>query len=162
MTSKILLDELQVFVREKTKDMLLPAIVNKNSGEDRERPPEIHQMQLPDKDAEVSRAPYVLLQFIKSTDDQKPGGEPECKCMVRIVAATYSLNGTEGSLALENLLTHIKLELIRAGVIGGQFLLVPPLETFIYPDNSSPVFLGEMMTTFKLPAMESEVSNIWH
>lgn len=162
MTPKILLDELQAFIKEKTKDMLLPAIVNKSSGEDRERPAKIHKGQLPDKDAEVSRVPYVLLQFIKSTDDQKPGEDPECECMVRIVAATYSLDGAEGSASLENLLTRIKLELIKAGVIGGQFLLRPPLETFIYPDSEPPIFLGEMMTRFKLPAMESEVMRIWH
>jgi hypothetical protein len=162
MTPKILLEELQMFIAGKTKDMVLPAAVNKDSGEKKERPAEIHIGQLPDKDAEVSRVPYVLLQFIKSTDDQKPSEAPECECMVRIVAATYSLDGAEGSASLENLLTHIRLELIRAGIIGGQFLLRPPLETFIYPDCTPPIFLGEMMTRFKLPAMESEVERIWH
>ena len=79
-----------------------------------------------------------------------------------MVLLSGSLDGAEGSASLENLLTRIKLELIKAGVIGGQFLLRPPLETFIYPDSEPPIFLGEMMTRFKLPAMESEVMRIWH
>ncbi len=162
MTPEILLDELQKFIKEKTKEMLLPVRVDKNSGKSKERAPEVHKMRLPDKEAETRQIPYVLLQFIKSTDDQKPGKEPESKCNVRIIAATYSEDGAEGATCVMNLLTRIKLELIKAGVIGGQFLLCPPLETFIYPDSTPPYYLGEMMTVFRLPAMESEVERLWH
>lgn len=162
MTPEILLDELQKFVKEKTKDMLLPVRVDKNSGENKERAAEVHKMRLPNKDAETRLIPYVLLQFIKSTDDQQQGQEPESKCNVRIVAATYSEDGAEGSTGVMNLLTRIKLELIRAGVIGGQFLLQPPLEMIVYPDSTPPYYLGEMMVVFRLPAMESEVERLWY
>lgn len=162
MTPIILLDELQKFIEEKTKNMLLPIRVDKNSGQSNERVAEVHKMRLPNKDAETKLIPYILLQFIKSTDDQQPGQNAECKCNVRIVAATYSENSEEGAMCVLNLLTRIKLELIKVGVVGNQFLLCPPIETIVYPDSSPPYYLGEMMSTWKLPAMESEVLRLWH
>jgi len=162
MTPQILLDELEAFVRDKTQNMLLAAGVAENSGENRERTAEVYQMHLPDNEPDEVLIPYILLQFIKSKDDQQPGTPPECKAYVRIVAATYSENGADGAMSIMNLLTRLKLELIKAGVIGGQFLLAPPLEMFIYPDNTLPFFLGEMMAVFKSPAMESEVERLWH
>lgn len=162
MTPIILIDEMQKFIEEKTRDLLLPVRVEKNSGKSKERAPEIHKMRLPNRDAETKLVPYILLQFIKSTDDQQQGQEPECKCNVRIVAATYSENEEEGAICVLNLLTRIRFEFIRTGMIGEQFLLCPPLEMFIYPDSTAPYYLGEMMSTWKIPAIESEVETLWH
>lgn len=162
MTPIALLDELQKFIEEKTQDMLLPVRVDKGSGKSNERAAEVHKMRLPNKDAETKLIPYILLQFIKGTDDQQPGQNAECKCNVRIVAATYSENAEEGATCVLNLLTRVKLELIKAGVVGNQFLLCPPLEMFVYPDSTPPYYLGEMMSVWKLPAMESEVERLWH
>lgn len=63
-------------------------------------------MRLPTKKAQTERVPYLLLQYIKSTDTQEPGQEPESVCTVRIVAATYSEDESEGATCVLNLLTR--------------------------------------------------------
>lgn len=70
MTPLELLDALKAFIEENTKDILLPVRVDRKSGEAKERPAEVYKMRLPTKDAETKRIPYVLLQYIKSTDTQ--------------------------------------------------------------------------------------------
>lgn len=161
MTPLDLLDALKAFVEEETKDILLPVRVDRKSGEKNERAAEVHKMRLPDKKAETARIPYILLQFIKSTDKQEAGERPESGCMVRIVAATYSENGAEGAMCVLNLLTRIRITLLKDGVIAGRFMLKPPLEMIVYPDSTPPYYLGEMMTEWVMPIVESEVQKEW-
>ena len=161
MTPLQLLDALEVFVKDETKDILLPVRVDRKSGKPKERPAEIHKMRLPNKAAEIERIPYILLQYIKSTDTQEEGQPLESTCMVRIVAATYSENSEEGATCVLNLLTRIRIALFRDNVIDGRFLLKPPLEMIVYPDSTAPYYLGEMMTEWVMPAIESEVQKIW-
>ena len=118
-------------------------------------------MRLPTKDAETKRIPYVLLQYIKSTDTQTAGEMPESSCMVRIVAATYSEDGEEGALCVLNLLTRIRIAFLRDGVIAEHFMLKPPIEMIVYPDSTPPYYLGEMMTEWRMPIVESEVQKVW-
>lgn len=161
MTSLDLLDVLEDFVRRETKDILLPVRVDRKSGKQKERAAEVYKMRLPNKTAQTERVPYLLLQYIKSTDTQEPGEQPECECMVRIVAATYSEDESEGATCVLNLLNRIRLALLKDGVIGGRYMLKPPLEMIVYPDSTAPYYLGEMMTTWDIPTIESEVQKIW-
>lgn len=161
MTPLELLDALKAFIEENTKDILLPVRVDRKSGEAKERPAEVYKMRLPTKDAETKRIPYVLLQYIKSTDTQTAGEPPESSCMVRIVAATYSEDGEEGALCVLNLLTRIRIALLRDGVIAERFMLKPPIEMIVYPDSTPPYYLGEMMTEWRMPIVESEVQKVW-
>lgn len=150
MTPLDLLDVLEEFVRRETKDMLLPVRVDRRSGEPKERPAEIYKMRLPTKKAQTERVPYLLLQYIKSTDTQEPGQEPESVCTVRIVAATYSEDESEGATCVLNLLTRIRVALLKDGVIGERYMLKPPLEMIVYPDGTTaPYYLGEMMTEWE-------------
>lgn len=161
MTPAVLLDELKKFIEEATKDMLLPVNVKSGSGKPKERPPEIYLMRLPSKDAELQQIPYVLLQFLKNTDSQQAGEHPESVSMVRIVAATYGKDHSEGALCVLNVLTRIRVALLRSGMIGGQFILKPPVEMIVYPESSPPYFLGEMVTNWATPTIESEASILW-
>lgn len=98
------------------------------------------------------------MQYIKSTDTQEPGQEPESVCTVRIVAATYSEDESEGATCVLNLLTRIRVALLKDGVIGERYMLKPPLEMIVYPDGTTaPYYLGEMMTEWEMPVVESEV-----
>lgn len=72
------------------------------------------------KPAQTERVPYLLLQYIKSTDTQEQGQEPESECTVRIVAATYSEDESEGAMCVLNLLTRIRVALLKDGVVGGR------------------------------------------
>ena len=161
MTPLELLDALKAFIEENTKDILLPVRVDRKSGEAKERPAEVYKMRLPTKDAETKRIPYVLLQYIKSTDTQTAGEMPESSCMVRVVVATYSEDGEEGALCVLNLLTRIRIAFLRDGVIAERFMLKLPIEMIVYPDSTPPYYLGEMMTEWKMPIVESEVQKVW-
>ena len=161
MTPLELLDASKAFIEENTKDILLPVRVDRKSGEAKERPAEVYKMRLPTKDAETKRIPYVLLQYIKSTDTQTAGEPPESSCMVRIVAATYSEDGEEGAMCVLNLLTRIRIAFLRDGVIAERFMLKPPIEMIVYPDSTPPYYLGEMMTEWRMPIVESEVQKVW-
>lgn len=161
MTPLVLLDALQAFIKETTKDILLPVRVDRKSGEQKERPAEVYKMRLPNKTAQTERVPYILLQYIKSTDKQDAGQPPESDCMVRIVVATYSEDQSEGALCVLNLLTRIRVALLKDGIVGGQFMLKPPLEMIVYPDSTAPYYLGEMITEWDMPIIESEVQSVW-
>ena len=161
MTPLQLLDALEAFVKQETKDILLPVRVDRKSGENKERAAEVYKMRLPNKTAQTERVPYLLLQYIKSTDTQEQGQDPESECTVRIVAATYSEDGEEGALCVLNLLTRIRIAFLRDGVIAERFMLKPPIEMIVYPDSTPPYYLGEMMTEWRMPIVESEVQKVW-
>lgn len=161
MTPLDLLDTLEDFVKRETKDILLPVRVDRKSGKAKERAAEVYKMRLPTKTAQTERIPYLLLQYIKSTDTQEPGRPTECECMVRIVAATYSEDESEGALCVLNLLTRIRLAMLKDNVIGERYTLKPPLEMIVYPDTTAPYYLGEMMTVWTMPVIESEVQKLW-
>jgi hypothetical protein len=156
MTPVILLEELKKFITQETKDLILKVKDSK-----KRRPAEVHLMRLPDMTDRIQRVPYLLLQFIKNTDEQQTGELTESVSMVRIVAAAYSENESEGSLDVLNLLTRIRTALLKERVIGKQFILKPPLEMMIYPDDTAPYYIGEIMSSWQMPPIEREVSKIW-
>lgn len=161
MTPLDLLDALKAYIEEKTKDIILPTRVDRKSGDFKERPAEVHKMRLPTKEAETQQIPYIVLQYIKSTDNQDAGQRPESTCMIRIVIATYSENEADGALCVLNLLTRIRLAFLKDGMIADRYILKPPLEMVVYPDSTPPYYLGEMITEWQMPIIESEVQAIW-
>lgn len=172
MTPVVLLGELKQFIEENTRDIILTVRPVKNKTvpgagaalaeketEDAitERAPEVHVMRLPDKDAETQRIPYILLQFLTGKDEQAPGEQPESECNIRIVVATYSEDGGKGAADLLNVITRIRVALLKAGEVGKQFLLRKPLEYVVYPDETNPYYLGEMLTIWEMPIIQREV-----
>jgi hypothetical protein len=158
MTPIILLEQLKAFIERETADLLLPCRADSESAQPKQRPAKIHLMRLPRASEEESAIPYIVLSYLTGSDTQQPNAPPESDCRVRIVAATYSANGEEGALNLLNLLTRIRIPLLRVGKIGEQFLVKSPLEMIVYPDNTEPYYLGEMMTNWVLPPIETEVN----
>lgn len=173
MTPIELLYELKKFIEETTKDIILlvrpvknkviPEPSGKGKKEMTEEQPktraaEVHLMRLPNKDAETNRIPYILLQFLTGEDTQQAGKEPDSECRIRIVVATYSEDGSAGSLDLLNVITRIRVALLKAGVIGKQFTLRKPLEYTTYPDETGAYYLGEMITVWGIPTIKREVN----
>jgi hypothetical protein len=176
MTPAILLERLKEFIQENTADIILsvrpvknktlpaaPRSKDKTADESAgnvitSRAAEVHLMRLPDKDAEENRIPYILLQLLTGVDTQEQGQRGDSEAKIRIVVATYSDNDSEGALDTLNLITRIRIALLKAGEIGKQFLLRKPLEYLIYPDDTSPYFFGEIMTIWEMPAIEREVN----
>lgn len=173
MTPVELLYELKKFIEESTKDIILsvrpvknkviPGQSDKGKNETAEEQPknraaEVHLMRLPNKDAETNRIPYILLQFLTGEDTQQAGKEPDGECKIRIVVATYSEDGSAGSMDLLNVITRIRIALLKTGVIGKQFTLRKPLEYTTYPDETGVYYLGEMITIWGIPTIKREVN----
>ena len=155
MTEIFLMETLAAFVEEHTKDIILE--VETDPGADRkERPAEVHKFGLPKKEDKIKRIPYVLLQLLKGED-----GVEDSECMIRIVAATYSEDGSAGEIDLLNLLLKIKAELKRVGMLDDRFVLHFPIEYLIYAEPAEPYHFGEMITKWGLPTMKREVEEIW-
>ena len=155
MTPIFLLETLEAFVKEHTKNIILEVEVE--PGADRkERPAEVHKMRLPKKEDKIKRIPYILLQLLKGKDEVEESG-----CMVRIVVATYSEDGSAGAYDLLNVILKIKTELERVGILDDRYVLHFPLEYLIYPEENGNYYFGEMITNWSLPETKREVEEIW-
>lgn len=158
MTPVTLLDELQEFIEDATKEILLRIKPTQRSPEGGERAAEVWKMSLPDKDSMTAKAPYIVLQVVNGLDDQNAGDEQESTCNIRFVICVYSENSSEGALDVLNLISRIRIALERQRVIGNLFTLRLPVEYLVYTDQPAPFFLGEMMTVWELPNIEREVN----
>lgn len=162
MTPIVLLDSLEEFVREATKDIKLQVRVrNQNPQEEKERAADVYKMRLPNKDDQTQKIPYILLQFLTGKDDKQEQEPEESDCKVRIVVATYSEDGGVGAYDVLNVLLRIRSELEKTGIIGNQFVLQMPLEYIVYPDSTQPYYLGEMVTNWSIPTIKREVEETW-
>jgi len=159
MTRIALLEQLREFTKAVTKDIIMPTMMEKGDAAKTERPAEVFLMRLPDSRAAKKKAPYILHQLITGNDEQRSGERAESRAMIRTIFCVYHDNEQEGSLALLNLMERLRIELLRKVVIGNQFQLdlEASLETLVYPDDTAPFFAGEIVSTWKLPAVEREV-----
>ena len=158
MTPVVLLDRLKEFAENATKDILLSERPQKGGDEPGLRPAGVHKMRLPNKEAETKLIPYILLQFLTGSDDQKSGDDPGSECRVRVVVAVYSEDESEGALDVLNVIARLRTELLKAGEVGRQFLLRMPLEYIVYPDDTAPYYMGEMITIWEMPTIKREVN----
>ena len=179
MTPIVLLDALKEFIEKCTGDIMLttsPATTEKgakkgtNKGAKRKSKPEVraagvYKMRLPERDvneATEKRVPYIVLQVLTGQDEHNPGKPEDSVCRVRIIVATYSEDGGEGANDVLNLVTRIRIELLRAGEVGAQFLLRKPLEWIVYPEDTNPYFFGELMSVWEMPAVRREINALFY
>ncbi len=160
MTRTNLLEALKVESQEATQDLLLPVTRQKEDAADPPpRAPEVYLMRLPDSKSAKKKAPYILHQFITSKDSQTPKEQPEASAVVRSIICVYHHDEQQGGLALLGLMERLRVHLLRKEVIANQFQLdlEAGLECLAYPDDTAPYYAGEIITTWKLPAIEREV-----
>lgn len=159
MTPIILLDNLEEFVKEKTKDIRLQVRVRKpGQGQEKKRAADVYKMRLPKREDQTEKIPYILLQFLTGKDGEVQEGS---NCKIRIVVATYSEDDSVGAYDVLNVILRIRSELQKVGIIGGYFVLQKPLEYIVYQDSTQPYFLGEMVTNWSVPDIKREVGERW-
>lgn len=161
MTPIILLDDLQKFIEENTKDILLEVKVRTGPATEKERAAKVYKMGLPEKDDTTQQIPYILLKVLTGADDKADNEPKESGVKVRIVIATYSQDGEQGPMALLNLILRIRERLQKQHIIGGRFCLEYPFEYIVYQDTTPPYYLGEIMTNWSIPTIEREVQELW-
>ena len=154
-----LLDSLKSFSERTIKDMIFPVKPQKGDAEQIYRCPAVYEMRLPDSTSAMRKAPYILHQVLTGSDVQSPGKSTESDTVIRSIFCVYSDDEQEGALMLLNLMERILIQLLRERVLDNQFELDldQKLESLIYPDNTAPFFAGEMVSVWKLPAVEREI-----
>ncbi len=161
MTPVFLLEAFKTFATDTLKDLILPVRPTKEEPTPSPRAPAVHLMNMPEEDAGLQKAPYVLLQLLNGTDNQDEGDKAESFCNVRVVACVYCDDAEEGGLNLLNVLVRLRTALLRKRIVGQQFTMRLPLEYLVYPDNIPPYYWGEMMTTWEFQTIEREVLGVW-
>lgn len=159
MTKVLLLDELQKFCKNTVKGFNLPTAVQKGDTEIKCRPPEVYKMRLLNSSAAKKVVPYIILQLVTGKDVQADGQPSDSIALVRLIFNVYNDDEQEGALSLLNVMEAVRIELLKKTIIADKFELdrEEGVETIIYPDNTAPYFIGEMMTTWHLPPVEQEV-----
>lgn len=153
------LEALRIFTQDAIKDLILPKRMQKGDEEQTFRPADVFLMRLPDTNAAQKKVPYVLHQLITTKDKQPSGQKPRASAVVRSVYCVYSADEQEGGLMLLNLMERMRIALLRTTIIGNRFQLdmEAGVECLVYPDDTAPYFVGEMVTNWKLPPIEREV-----
>ncbi|MFI3255431.1 MAG: hypothetical protein R3Y63_14020 [Eubacteriales bacterium] len=157
MTTSDLVDSLANFIKNATKDLMLPVRVVSDGAESKTRTPIIYKMRVPTKEAEIQQIPYIVVQHLKGKDERDENGIASCTAVIRILIATYSENQEEGAISVENIINRIRIPLLKQGIIAKKYLVNMPLEYVIYPDPIPPYYLGEMITNWQVPPVEREV-----
>lgn len=160
MNKIILLEELKAFTEAVTSEIIMPVKPQKGDTDPGGRRARIYLARLPDMNSSTKKAPYIIHQVITSKDEWKPGKEPESSALIRSIFCVYNEDGQEGGLMLLNLMEALRIPLLKQAIIGKQFELDLDVgvETLVYPDDTDKFYLGEMITTWKLPAIKREVS----
>jgi len=164
MTPIVLLDQLQAFIEACTGDIMLTTRPEKGGtlkGKPGTRAAGVYKMRLPERDvseATEKRIPYIILQVLTGQDGHEAGQPEDSFCRVRIIVATYSEDGGEGANDVLNVVTRIRVALLKAGEVGEQFLLRYPLEYIVYPEDTNPYFFGELMSIWEMPTVRREVN----
>ena len=154
-----LLEALKQFTVQEVSELLLPVHIQKPGEEQIFRPADVYLMRLPDAKSAKKKAPYIIHQLITAKDQQQPGQHPTSTVQVRSIFCVYNEDGQEGGLMLLNLMERVRIPLIRQTVIEKRYklLLDPSMEAIAYPEDSAPYYAGEMVSIWKIPAIEREV-----
>jgi len=126
------------------------------------RPAAVYLIRIKDGLSTQKVAPYILHQIITAMDAQAEGEHERGQAVLRSVFAVYCEDGEEGSLMLLNLMERLRIAFLKQRVINGQFQLdltgEGGLESLIYPDDTMPYYLGEMVSTWRMPGVQREVT----
>lgn len=152
MTPLELLEALQAYCEEITKDMRLLARVPEDGAQAAERPPAVFVGNLPDKETEKKAVPYILLKLLTGKDDSE-----ESICRVRVICVTFSEDKQENYIQCLNLVTKIKTKLLEDVVIDSRFTCQKPLEFIIYDDDLEVYQIGEIMTVWEMQQTQRDV-----
>ena len=154
-----LLESLKEFTLQATSNLIMPTHFQRRDEERICRAADVYLMRLPDSKSAMKKAPYILHQLITGKDQQTPGTRTDSSVQIRSIFCVYNENEQEGGLMLLNLMERVRIPLLRQLVIDKRYklLLDPAMEALIYPEDSAPYFAGEMVSTWKIPAIEREV-----
>lgn len=165
MTKIDFLDSLAEFTKDAVKDVLLPVKPQEENDMASERAATVYKMRLPDRNSATKKAPYILHQIVTGKDSQAQGKVPESKVTVRTVFCVYSPSeDAEGSMNLLTLMERLRITMLISVCMGEFYRLDKEagIEQLIYPEDTAPYYVGEMVSVWNVPPIEMEVFNWLH
>ena len=147
-------------MKEATKTLRLPVQPTKETREPAPRAPDVYKMRLPDAKSYTRKAPYIINQIVLLEDHQLPGSRGEAKCTVRSNFCVFCDDEMQGALHLLNVMEDVRQEILREQVISNlyQIDMEEGMQFAIYDDQPCPFYIGEMVSVWKIPTIEREVS----
>lgn len=165
LTKVSLLEALREKTQAITAELLLPSRPQKSGEEKADTHVTVYIGRLPDMKQSAKKAPYILHQIVNSAHRQEPGELLQSKAIVRSICCVYCDDEQEGTLTLINLMERIRIAILRNPLIGdNQFEcdFHEGLEDLVYPDDTYPYYMGEIISTWSLPAVKREgVRSLW-
>lgn len=164
MDSIMLLEALKVFTENAESGLLLPTKIQTKEERQEYREPLVFKMRLPDSKAATKKAPYILHQLITEKDIQQERNDSQTIAIVRSIFCAYSPDEQDGALMLLNMYERFRIKLLKECVIDSRFEVSKQagIEFMAYPDDTAPYYAGEAITTWKMPAIEREVTKtLW-
>ena len=155
-----LLEAFKERTAEATSDLILPLQMQKGDTVESGRAADVYIGRLPDSKQNTKKAPYILHQMVNSVNKQIPGEQLQSKAIVRSIFCVYCDNEQDGTLMLINLMERLRISLLRNPLIGDNAFecdLQEGLEDLVYPDDTYPYYLGEMISVWELPPIKREV-----
>lgn len=127
----------------------------KEKGEARWKAPEVFSMNLPERSDTISRVPYLLVQLLSGEDQYDKDTEDEhAKAKIRIIIATYNPDGEDGGMQVVRIIDAIRIAFQKGRLLNRQYMLVPPMNWDVYPDDTGVFYLGEINMTFSIPEIK--------
>jgi len=166
-----LLYALKEFTELATGDMTLP--VKRQSRDEREpqwQTAAVYLARLPDMASYQKKSPFILHQAVTGQDEignaNRGAGreirrELQSTCVVRSVFCVYHPDEQEGGLALLNLMEELRTALLLYPTMLDKVFeldMNEGINQMLYPETgergTAPYYLGEMVTTWKLPPIK--------
>lgn len=160
MNRVFLLESLKARMEADTRELIMPTKPQKGDAEAISRPAEVWNGRLPDMSSTTKKAPYILNTVLTSSFTQQPGQEPKDLVSVRSVFCIYHPDEHEGALMLLNLMDRVRISLQKNPDLDGKYELNMAddgISDFVYPDDTAPFYMAEMITEWKMPPVEREV-----
>jgi len=141
----------------------------RDEAEPKDAVPKVHMMRLPDMTSFEKKAPFILHQVVTSEDGygninknmrRQNIQEMQSSCVIRTVFCIYHPDGEQGGLALLNLMERLRTALLLFPVLDKTFEvdLGEGINQLAHTDNgdrgTAPYYIGEMVTTWKLPVLK--------
>jgi len=159
----MLLKALKLRSEAATSELLMPIKPTKDTPDPENRNAAVYIARLPDEKASNKYAPYVLHTILNTSYNQEPGMPAKGFANVRTLFCVYSPDEQEGGLYLLNLMERIRIDLMNNPILEKQFKLdyEGGIEQLVYPDDTAPFYLAEMMTVWKMPPVIREERSVW-
>lgn len=160
MNRIMLLEALKQRQTEDLKDLLMPTAPKKDKPSEL-RTVEIFKGKLPDRKSETEKAPYIVNAVLNSNFYRNPGEEPTGLCTIRSTICVYNEHQEEGILMVLNILERLRISWLKNPIVDGVFELLfdeeHQIQDLVYPDDTAPFFMADLVTVWKLPPVEREV-----